>query len=261
MKRPGLLLAALAIATVCLLPFMALLAASIRTSEGSGFTAQHYVSVFADRPFGAVLLRSLLVASMTTLLAILFASAAAFALAKLELRFGSGLLATCLAISMFPPIATVSPLFLVVKALGWRDTLAGLVVPYTTFALPLAIWIMTGFFRAVPDDLYRAARIDGCTPWLAFRKVMLPVAGPGVATSAILVFIAAWNELLFALTFTTSPEARTVPAAIALFAAEHREPWGEIAAASAISTLPLLIATLVFQRRIVQGLTNGAIKG
>lgn len=261
MKRPGLVLAALAIATVCLLPFVSLLAASFRTEEGAGLTTQHYVAVFTDRPFGAVLVRSLLVASLTTLFALLFASAAAFALAKLELRFGRALLATCLAISMFPPIATVSPLFLVIKALGWRDTLPGLVVPYTTFALPLAIWIMTGFFRAVPDDLYRAARIDGCTPWLAFRKVMLPVAGPGVATSAILVFIAAWNELLFALTFTSSPEARTVPAAIALFAAEHREPWGEIAAASAISTLPLLVAALAFQRRIVQGLTNGAIKG
>ena len=162
---------------------------------------------------------------------------------------------------MFPPIATVSPLYLILRACGLRDTPLGLVLPYTTFALPLALWVLTGFFREIPDELYRAARVDGCTPFQAFRKVMLPLAAPGLATTAILVFIFSWNEFLYALTFTSSPEHRTVPVAISLFAGEHKEPWGEIAAASVIATLPLVILTLVFQRRIVAGLTQGAVKG
>ncbi len=127
---------------------------------------------------------------------------------------------------MFPPIATVSPLFLVIRALGLRDQLAGLVLPYTTFALPLTLWILTAFFRELPDELYRAARIDGCTPFQAFRKVMLPLAAPGLATTAILVFIFSWNEFLYALTFTSSPEKRTMPVAISLFAGEHARAVG-----------------------------------
>jgi multiple sugar transport system permease protein len=162
---------------------------------------------------------------------------------------------------MFPPIATVSPLFLIIRALGLRDELAGLVLPYTTFALPMTLWILTGFFRDLPDDLYRAALLDGCSPFQAFRRVLLPLAAPGIAATAILVFIFAYNEFLYALTFTSSPEKRTVPVAISLFAAEHKEPWGEIAAASVIATLPLVVVTLLFQRKIVAGLTAGGVKG
>jgi multiple sugar transport system permease protein len=135
------------------------------------------------------------------------------------------------------------------------------VLPYTTFALPLTIWIMHGFFRALPDELLRAALIDGCTPWSAFWKVMLPLAAPGLGTTAILVFISAWNELIYALTFISSPEARTVPVAISMFAGEHKEPWGEIAAASVVAMLPVIAAALLFQRWIVRGLTSGAVKG
>jgi multiple sugar transport system permease protein len=162
---------------------------------------------------------------------------------------------------MFPPIATVSPIYLALRDVGLLDTTAGLVIPHTTFALPLSLWILTGFFREIPDELYRAARVDGCSPFRAFRKVMLPLAMPGLATTAILVFISSWNEFLYALTFTSSPERRTVPVAISLFAGEHAEPWGEIAAASVIATLPLVAFTLAFQRRIVAGLTGGAVKG
>lgn len=264
MKRMAFALGATAMLAFCLGPFLSLVVASAYAGgqPGAGeLTTDHYVAVFEGRPFAAVILRSFIVASLTTICAIALGASAAFALAKLAMRGRRALLTLALAISMFPPIATVSPLFLVVRALGWRDTVQGLVVPYTTFALPLALWIMTSFFREIPDDLYRAARADGCSPWQAFVHVMLPVAAPGIATAAILVFIFAWNELLFALTFTSAPEARTVPAAIALFAAEHREPWGQIAAASAISTLPLVVVTLLFQRRIVRGLTAGAIKG
>lgn len=250
----------------CLGPFLSLAFASLRPG-GAPFGApgeysfDQYTAVFETRPFARVLLRSFVVASLTTVAAVALAASAAFVLAKMELRGRRALLALSLGVSMFPPIAIASPLFLVIRALGWRDTVQGLVVPYTTFALPLALWILTSFFREIPDDLYRAARIDGCSPFGAFRRVVLPVAAPGIATSAILVFIFAWNELLFALTFTSAPEARTVPAAIALFAAEHREPWGEIAAASTVATLPLVAITLLFQRRIVRGLTAGAIKG
>jgi multiple sugar transport system permease protein len=161
---------------------------------------------------------------------------------------------------MFPPIATVSPLYLILRATGLRDTLVGLVPPYATFALPLTLWILTSFFRQLPDELYRAARVDGCTPLGAFWRVLLPLAAPGLATTAILVFIFAWNEFLYALTFLSSPEKRTVPVAISLFASEHKEPWGEIAAASVIATMPLVVMTVLFQRRIVSGLTAGAVK-
>src|SRR5262249_6211527 len=132
--------------------------------------------------------------------------------------------------------------------------------PYTTFALPATLWILSGFFRSIPDEVHRAAIIDGCTPLQCFRKVMLPLAAPGLGTTAILVFIAAWNELLYALTFTSSPSARTVPVAISLFSGEHKEPWGEIAAASVVATLPVITAALLFQRWIVSGVTAGAVK-
>lgn len=266
MRRAWLWFGATVMVAFSVAPMATLVLASFRpggapTGALSDLTVENYVRVFETRPFGSVLLRSFVVSSLTTIVAISIAASAAFALAKLPVRGARALLAFSLGISMFPPIATVSPLFLVIRALGWRDTVQGLVVPYTTFALPLAIWILATFFRDLPDDLYRAARVDGCTPWEAFVRVILPVAGPGVSTTAILVFIFAWNELLFALTFTSAPEARTVPAAIALFAAEHRDPWGEIAAASTLSTMPLLLAALVFQRRIVSGLTAGAVKG
>ena len=227
----------------------------------SALTTASYTSVFHDHPFARVLLNSAVVAGGTTLLCLGLGAAAAFALAKLPLRGSSLLLAAALLVSMFPPVATVSPLYLLIRALGLRDRLGGLILTDTTFALPMTLWILTGFFRTIPDELYRAARIDGCSPLQAFRRIFLPLAAPGLATTAILVFIFAWNEFLYALTFTSSPEARTVPVAISLFAGEHKEPWGEIAAASVIATLPLIVVTLLFQRRIVAGLTAGAVKG
>ena len=260
--------AALAVATFLLGPFGWQILTSLRpeaelTSVGlpSALSFRSYAAAFEGRPFGRVLLNSAIVAGVTTVVCIALASTAAFALAKLELRAKNLLLAVALAVSMFPPIATVSPLYLALRELHLLDTLAGLVLPHTTFALPLALWVLAGFFRDIPDELYRAARVDGCTPFQAFHRVMLPVAMPGLATTAILVFIFSWNEFLYALTFTSSPERRTVPVAISLFAGEHAEPWGEIAAASVIATLPLLAFTLVFQRRIVSGLTRGAVKG
>jgi multiple sugar transport system permease protein len=210
--------------------------------------------------FAHAVLNSLLVAAATTVLCLGAGASAAFAIAKLEFRGRSLLLGAALAISMFPPIATVSPLYLMMRAAGLRDSLAGLVLPYATFALPLTLWLLTSFFRQVPDEIYRAALADGCTPWQAFVRVYLPLSWPAMATSAILVFIFSWNELLYALSFISTPAKRTIPVAIALFAGEHVEPWGQIAAASVVATVPLAVLTLLFQRRIVAGLTAGAVK-
>jgi multiple sugar transport system permease protein len=268
MKRSAIALAIIAAVTFCAGPFAWQIVTSLRpeaelTRLGvpSALSLASYSGAFEGRPLGRVILNSVLVASATTVLCLAVAAPAAFAIAKLRFRGRGALLALSLAISMFPPIATVSPLYLAIAALGLRDHVASLVVPYATFGLPLALWILTGFFRAIPDEIYRAARVDGCSPWLAFRRVLLPLAMPGLSTAALLVFIAAYNEFLYALTFTSSPEHRTIPVAISLFSAEHREPWGQVAAASVIATLPLVVATLAFQRRIVAGMTAGSVKG
>jgi multiple sugar transport system permease protein len=267
-KRLGWSVVLAAAVIFCLGPFLWQLLTSLRpegelTEVGlpSSLSWASYAGAFHGRPFGRVLWNSFLVASLTTGFCLGVGTTAAFALAKMRFPGRRLLLGAALATSMFPPIATVSPLFLLIRALGLRDQLAGLVLPYTTFALPLTIWILSGFFRAIPNDLYRAALLDGCSPFQAFRRVLLPAVVPGLAATGILVFVAAYNEFLYALTFTSSPEQRTVPVAIRLFAAEHKEPWGEIAAASMIASIPLLVVTLLFQRHIVRGLTAGGVKG
>jgi multiple sugar transport system permease protein len=221
----------------------------------------HYAAVFERHRFGRFIWNSAVVATMTTVTCLVIGSFASFAVAKLRFRAKALLLGLVLSVSMFPPIATVSPLYLMMRTVGLRDTHAALVITYTTFALPLTIWILTGFFRKIPDDLLEAAKIDGCTPFQAFWRVVVPLAAPGVFTTAILVFIFAWNEFLFALTFTATPRAKTIPVGIAEFPGVHEMPWGDIAAASVIVTVPLVILVLVFQRRIVAGLTAGAVKG
>ncbi len=227
----------------------------------SALTLANYAELLRDGTFARAVANSLAVAAATTLLALAVGAPAAFAVAKLEFRGRRLLLGAALAVSMFPPIATVSPLYVSLRALGLLDRLEGLVLPDATFALPLALWLLTNTFRAIPTEIYRSAQADGCTPFQAFRWVFLPLAGPGMATAAILVFITAWNEFLFALTFIATPSRRTVPVAVALFAGEHLEPWGQIAAASILATLPLAALTLAFQRRIVSGITAGAVKG
>jgi multiple sugar transport system permease protein len=225
----------------------------------TALTLEAYAAVLHGG-FLRAMLNSLAVAAATTIVCLAAGTPAAFAIARLQFPGRRALLGTALAISMFPPIATVSPLYLALSATGLRDTLTGLVLPYATFALPLSLWILTAAFEALPDELYRAARIDGCTPFQALRRVLLPLAWPALATCALLIFIFSWNELLYALTFLSSPEKRTIPVAITLFGGEHREPWAEIAAASVLATLPLVALTLAFQGRIVAGLTAGAVK-
>jgi multiple sugar transport system permease protein len=258
------------VATFCLLPFLWQLLTSLKpTSEISALpplfptrpVLDHYLAIFQDRPFDRFILNSVIVASLTTLACLSIGSLAAFAIAKLQFRGRNILLFLALSISMFPPIATVSPLYLLIRALGWRDTYAGLVIPYTTFALPLAIWILWSVFKEIPDELYLAALVDGCTPFQVFIRIFLPLAAPGIGTAAILVFIFAWNEFLYALTFTSTETMRTIPVAIALFPGLHEIPWGEIAAATIVVTAPLILLVLLFQRRIVSGLTAGSVKG
>ncbi|HHD11859.1 MAG TPA: carbohydrate ABC transporter permease [Deltaproteobacteria bacterium] len=223
-------------------------------------TLDNYISVFSDRPFGRIILNSLVVASLTTVLSILVGSLAAFGLAVLKPRGGYLFLGFVLTVSMFPPISTVSPLYIIIRELGLRDTVLALIITYTTFSLPLTIWILTNFFRSIPRELYLSARVDGCTSFQIFYRIFLPVAAPGLFATAILVFIFAWNEFLFALTFTSTVRARTVPVEIALFPGVHEMPWAEIAAASVIVTVPVVLLVFLFQRRIIEGLTAGAVK-
>lgn len=266
--RLALPLALTAAVTFCVGPFFWQVLTSLRP-EGEQtqlrlpeeLTLKAYGQVFQEHAFARVMATSFAVASVTTVMCLLVGALAAFALARLPVPARGALLAAALGASMFPPIATVGPLFLGVRALGLVDHLGGLIVPYTTFALPLTLWVLTGHFRALPIELYRAAQMDGCTSFGAFRRVLLPLAAPGLVTTALLVFIFSWNEFLYALTFTSAPEHRTVPVAIALFSSGHSEPWAQIAAASVLVTLPLVVITLIFQRRLVAGLTSGAVKG
>jgi multiple sugar transport system permease protein len=227
----------------------------------SAITLTHYQAIFAGHPFPRLLANSAIVAAGTTLAAVVLGSLAGFALAKLRPRGRIAILAAVVALSMLPPIATISPLFLLVNAMGLRDTLSGLILVYTAFALPLAVWLMTQFFHSIPDELYIAARVDGCTALGAFRKVMLPLATPGLSATALLIFIFSWNEFLYALSLTSSVAARTVPVGIALFPGLHEIPWGEIAAGSVVATLPVVLLAVLFQRRVLEGLTAGAVKG
>jgi trehalose/maltose transport system permease protein len=216
-----------------------------------------------NSPFLKPLINSIVIASISTLIAITLAAFAAYAIARLDFPGKSVILAGALAIAMFPAISTVGPLFDLWRSIGLYDTYPGLIIPYLTFALPLAIYTLVAFFREIPWDLEDAAAVDGATPFQAFRRVILPLAAPGTFTAAILVFIFAWNDFLFAITLTSSNNARTVPAALAFFTGESQftAPTGNIAAAAVIVTIPIILFVLFFQRRIVAGLTAGAVKG
>jgi multiple sugar transport system permease protein len=231
------------------------------------WTFENYESLFegglSESPFLAPLINSILIAIIATSIAIVLAAFAAYAIARLDFPGKALILAGALAIAMFPPISTVGPLFDMWRALGLYDTYPGLIIPYLTFALPLAIYTLVAFFREIPWDLEQAAQVDGATPLQAFRKVIIPLAAPGVFTAAILVFIFCWNDFLFAISLTSSDASRTVPAALAFFTGESQftAPNGNIAAAASLVTVPIIIFVLIFQRRIVAGLTAGAVKG
>ena len=224
---------------------------------------EHYAAVFRDPQFTAALWNSIGIAGLSTLAAVLVGMLTAYAVVRLEFPGRRLILVAALAIAMFPPISIVGPLFNMWRTLGLYDTWLGLILPYMTFTLPLAIWILAAFFREIPWDLDKAARVDGATPLQAFTRVIVPLAAPGVFSAAILVFLFAWNDFVFAISLTSTNDARTVPAAIAFFAGASRfeQPTGSIAAASVVVTLPIILMVLLFQRRILSGLTSGAIKG
>jgi ABC-type glycerol-3-phosphate transport system permease component len=223
--------------------------------------SDHYRAVFTERHFWLPIRNSLVVAGATTALALAVAIPAAYAAARLRFRGRLTLLAVVLAVSVFPQISIVSPLFLLLRSVGLIDTYPGLVLPYLTFSLPLAVWLLVAFFRQLPRDLEEAALMDGASRVRVAVEVMLPLAAPAVATTAILTFLYAWNEFLFALSFTLGPDRQTVPVAIALFRGQYQVPWGQILAAAVVASLPVAIVVLLFQRRIVSGLTSGATKG
>jgi len=231
------------------------------------FSLDNYKSLFEggidDSPFIKPLINSIGIALITTVISIVLASFCAYAIARLEFPGKRLILAGALAIAMFPPISTVGPLFDMWRSLGLYDTWPGLIIPYLTFSLPLAIYVLVAFFREIPWDLEQAAAVDGATPFQAFTKVIVPLAAPGTFTAAILVFIFAWNGFLFAISLTSSDASRTVPAALAFFTGESSftQPTGSIAAAAVVVTVPIIVFVLFFQRRIVAGLTAGAVKG
>jgi multiple sugar transport system permease protein len=224
-------------------------------------TGRNFAAVLAAPGFLRVALNSLVVAVSTMLLAFILGVPAAYALAELNPRGGHVILATLLCFSMFPAIANVAPLYLLFIRLGIRDSVLAVVMAHSVFALPFAIWTLTNFFQEIPHELYRAARIDGCSHVGILRHVVLPLAAPGLVSVGLLVFIFSWNEFLYAFTLTATERSRTLPVAIALCPGVHEIPWGEIAAASVLATLPTVLLMLLFQRRIVGGLTAGAVKG
>jgi trehalose/maltose transport system permease protein len=223
----------------------------------------NYVAVFREQPFGRNILNSILVAVSTVILSLILAVLAAYALGRIDFRGRMPLLFTILGVSMFPQIAVLSGMFELIRALGLYNNLLSLTLSYMIFTLPFTVWVLTTFMRELPKELEEAAVVDGAKPVTIVTRVFLPLMGPALATTGLLAFIAAWNEFLFALTFTLSSEMRTVPVAIALIsgATAHELPWGNIMAASVIVTVPLIVLVLIFQRRIVSGLTAGAVKG
>jgi len=224
---------------------------------------EHYRAVFSDVQFPAALINSVSIALITAVLAVALAVFAAYAIVRLEFSGKRAVLYGALALAMSPPVLAVGPLFDLCRNLGLFDTWAGLILPYVSLTLPLAIWTLTAFFGEIPWELERAARVDGATPMQAFRHAILPLMAPGVFASGILVFIFAWNDFLFAASLTSTDSARTVPVAIAFFtgSSQFELPTGSIAAASVVVTIPVVLLVLLFQRRIITGLTAGAVKG
>ncbi len=206
---------------------------------------------------------SVVVASTTVIIALFFAVTAAYALSRVKFRGRGLLLMTILAVSMFPQIAVLAGLFEVVGALHIYNTIWSLVFSYTIFTLPFTVWVLTTFMRDLPIEIEEAAIVDGATPWIIVTRVFMPLMWPALVTTGLLAFIAAWNEFLFALTFTSSNETRTVPVGISMLsgASEREVPWGQIMAASVLVTLPLIALVLIFQKKIVAGLTAGGVKG
>ncbi len=223
----------------------------------------NYETVFNTELFTSALRNSIGISLIATLLSVAIATVAAYAIARLSFPGKRAVLSVALAIAMFPAVSLVGPLFNIWRSVGLYDTWVGLVIPYMSFTLPLSLWTLSAFFREIPWEMEEAAQMDGATPWQAFRKVIVPLAAPGVFTAAILAFFFAWNDFVFAISLTSTDAARPVPAALAFFtgASQFQQPAGAISAAAVVVTIPVIVLVLLFQRRIVAGLTAGAVKG
>src|ERR671918_1450943 len=224
-------------------------------------TTAEYAQIFGDPAFQQALVNSTIISTVTTVICLFFGSICAYAIARLRFRFKGSVMTVILAISFFPAVAIIAPLFIQFSAVGIINTYWAMIIPDVVFALPLTIWILVAFFRELPADLEEAAKVDGATTIQAFRKVIVPLAAPGVFTTAILTFIHAWNEFLFANTFLLDQSTQPVTVAIPNFATVYTVDYGAQAAAAVVVTVPLVILVLIFQRRIVSGLTAGAVKG
>ena len=254
-----------------LFPVLWILSLSFKTADTltdksfipNEWTWQNYRDIFTTNEFIRALINSIGIAIIATLIAVVLGTMAAYAIARLDFPGKRLLVGVSLLIAMFPQVSLVSPLFEMERNLGLFDTWPGLILPYITFALPLAIYTLSAFFREIPWELEKAAKMDGATPGQAFRRVIAPLAAPGVFTTAILVFIFCWNDFLFAISLTSTEASRTVPAALSFFtgASQFEAPVGSISAAAVVITVPIVLFVLFFQRRIVAGLTSGAVKG
>jgi trehalose/maltose transport system permease protein len=227
------------------------------------FDLRNYTTVLSGRNFVRSIGNSVLIASVTVMAALFLAVTASYALARVRFRGRGLLLMTILAVSMFPQIAVLAGLFELIRFMGIFNTPWALMLSYTIFTLPFTVWVLTTFMRELPVEIEEAAIVDGASPWIIITKVFLPLLWPALVTTGLLAFIGAWNEFLFALTFTSSETQRTVPVAIGLLsgASQQEIPWGPIMAASVIVTVPLIVLVLIFQRKIVAGLTAGGVKG
>lgn len=224
-------------------------------------TAESYGTIFGDPTFQQALINSVIISGVTTIICLFFGAIAAYAIARLRFGFKGIIMTLILAISFFPGVAIIAPLFIQYSAFGIIDTYLAAIITDVVFALPLTVWLLVAFFRELPRDLEEAAKVDGATTIQAFQKVIVPLAAPGVFTTAILTFIFAWNEFLFATTFLLTPDTQPVTVVIPNFASQYTTDYGAQAAAAVVVTVPLVIMVLIFQRRIVSGLTAGAVKG
>jgi len=226
-------------------------------------TFENYVKVFKERPFHVNIKNSIIVAGVTTILSLAVGSLSAYSIARIKFRGKKIVMSLILSVSMFPQISILGSIFLILRALKLINTYTGLILPYTAMNIPLTVWVLQNFFRELPKEIEEAAFIDGASKFRTLWSIVLPMSAPGLVATGLLTFIASWNEFLFALTFMQRPNLYTVPVAIALFkgASQYEIPWGQLMAAAVIVTMPLVILVLIFQNRIIAGLSAGAVKG
>ncbi|HET7016991.1 MAG TPA: carbohydrate ABC transporter permease [Streptosporangiaceae bacterium] len=270
-QKAGWGIANFVVIALALIPVLWMLSLSLKTPAAvvdptffpKQFTLSNYTQILQTSQFIRPLINSIGIGLISTLIAVVLASMAAYAIARLEFPGKSVLIGLALLIAMFPAISLVTPMFSIERAIGLFNTWPGLIIPYVAFGLPLGIYTLSAFFREIPWELEKAAKIDGATPFQAFMQVIAPLAAPGMVTTAILVFLACWNEFLLAISFTSTVSSRTAPASMAYFSgsSQFTVPTGPIAAAAVVITIPIIVFVLFFQRRIVAGLTSGAVKG